>query len=119
MNKINLKEKLTYIKKHWDPKIIAEVNDMHVKLAKLKGDFTWHFHENEDELFYVVKGELVLKFRDKDVLVKEGELIVVPHGVEHKPVAEKEVHIMLFEPRKTLNTGNVENEKTKVSEEWI
>jgi len=112
MEKINLSEKLNLFTEHWSPKIIGELNGQHVKLAKLQGEFFWHHHEAEDEMFLVLKGELLLKFRDKDVVVKEGEFIIVPAGVEHLPVAEKEVSVLLFEPKSTLNTGNVQNERT-------
>lgn len=113
MKKINLKEKLSLFSDHWNPKIVGELNGQHVKLAKLKGEFIWHKHENEDELFFVVQGILKMEFRDKTVVVNENEFIIVPKGVEHKPVAEDEVSIMLFEPAATLNTGNIKNELTK------
>ena len=95
-----------------NPKIVGELNDSYVKLVKLKGEFVWHHHEAEDELFLVIKGSLLMRFRDKDVRVEEGEFIIIPRGVEHLPIAEEEVHIMLLEPKSTLNTGNVENERT-------
>ncbi|MFB3923567.1 MAG: cupin domain-containing protein [Terriglobia bacterium] len=97
---------------HWNPKIVGEVNDAYVKLVKFKGEFVWHHHEREDELFLVLKGRLLMKFRDRDVTVHEGEFIIVPRGVEHMPVAEEETHVMLLEPKSTLNTGNVENQRT-------
>ncbi len=109
---INLREKLTLIPEPWQPHIVAELNGQHVKLAKLKGEFIWHQHEEEDELFLVLKGTLAMHFRDKVVTVKEGECIVVPKGVEHKPVAAEEVHVLLFEPSGTINTGNLRNERT-------
>lgn len=112
MNKINIAEKFGFFNEHWSPKIVGEVNDAYVKLAKLKGEFFWHTHDNEDEMFLVVKGQLLLKFRDKDILLKEGEFMIVPRGVEHLPVAEEEVYVMLIEPKDTLNTGNVKNERT-------
>lgn len=112
MDKINLSQKLSLFADHWSPKIIGELNGQHVKLAKLKGEFVWHHHEAEDEMFLVLKGQLKMQFRDKDVLVKEGECIIVPAGVEHNPVAENEVHVLLFEPKTTLHTGNVVNERT-------
>lgn len=112
MEKINLAEKLELFHEYWSPRIIGEVNDSYVKLAKFKGDFVWHTHENEDEMFFVVKGELTIKFRDKDVQLSEGECIVIPRGIEHMPVAEQEAHIMLVEAKTTLNTGDVVNEKT-------
>ncbi len=116
MQKVNLSEKLDGFSTYWDPKVVGELNDQMVKLVKLKGPFVWHRHEQEDELFLVLKGELDLEFRDRTVKVGEGEFIIVPRGVEHRPVAQKEVHILLFEPATVLNTGNVRNERTV--EEW-
>jgi mannose-6-phosphate isomerase-like protein (cupin superfamily) len=113
MEKINLDQKLSLFSDHWNPRIVGELNGQHVKLVKLKGEFVWHHHDNEDELFYVVKGKLRMEFRDKIVEIEPGEMIVVPKGVEHKPVALEEVHVMLFEPATTLNTGNIENERTR------
>ena len=113
MEKINLDQKLSLFSDHWNPRIVGELNGQHVKLAKLKGEFVWHHHDHEDELFYVVKGKLRMEFRDKTIEIEPGEMIVVPKGVEHKPVAVEEVHVMLFEPASTLNTGNVENERTR------
>ncbi|HMB93984.1 MAG TPA: cupin domain-containing protein [Rhodothermales bacterium] len=112
MEKINLAEKFALIQEHWSPKIIGELNGQHVKLAKVQGDFVWHHHADEDELFLVVKGQLTLKLRDRDIVLNEGECYIVPRGVEHKPVAKEEVHLLLFEPADTLNTGNVANERT-------
>ncbi len=112
MDKINLEEKFSFFNEYWSPRIIGEVNESYVKLAKLKGDFLWHTHENEDEMFYVLKGELTIKFQEKDVNLHEGECIVIPKGVKHMPVAKEEVHVMLIEPKTTLNTGNVINERT-------
>ncbi|MFA9466898.1 MAG: cupin domain-containing protein [Velocimicrobium sp.] len=112
MEKINMEEKLSLFNEYWSPKIIGEVNESYVKLAKLKGDFIWHTHENEDEMFYVLKGVLTIKFREKDVQLNEGECIVIPKGIEHMPVAEEEVHVMLIESKTTLNTGNVVNDRT-------
>jgi mannose-6-phosphate isomerase-like protein (cupin superfamily) len=112
MNKVNLKEKLGRFNEYWSPKIVGELNGQHVKLVKLKGEFIWHHHDAEDELFYVVKGRLMMRFRDREEWVEEGEFIIVPRGVDHMPVAPDEVHVMLFEPASTLNTGNVENERT-------
>lgn len=119
MGKINLLEKFGMFNEHWSPKIIGELNGQQVKLVKLKGEFVFHQHENEDELFMVVKGKFKMEYRDKTVEINEGELIVVPRGVEHKPVAEEEAWILLFEPASTLNTGNVVNEKTKTKLETI
>ena len=113
MEKVNLAEKFSAFNDHYNPRIAGELNGQQIKLVKFKGEFTWHQHENEDELFYVVKGSFDMHFRDKIVTVNEGEFIIVPHGVEHKPVAKKEVEVMLFEPATTLNTGNVENQFTK------
>ena len=119
MEKVNVKEKLSQFNDPWNPRIIGELNGQHVKAVKLIGEFVWHHHDNEDELFLVIKGELKMEFREKTVLVKEGEFIIVPRKVEHRPVAEKEVHILLFEPASTLNTGNVENERTRKNLEKI
>jgi len=112
MNKVNLAEKFSQIHEYWKPYIAGELNGQLVKLDKLKGEFVWHHHENEDEMFLVVKGRFRIEFRDKVVSLAEGEFIVVPRGVQHKPVAEEECWILLFEPASTLNTGNVENELT-------
>lgn len=112
MNAINLKEKFNLFNEHWTPKLVAELNGQHVKIARIKGEFIWHKHEQEDELFLVVMGRFRMEFRDKTVLVQEGEIIVVPHGVEHRPVADEEAHILMFEPANTLNTGNVINDRT-------
>jgi len=112
MDKVNIAEKFTQFSEHWSPKIVGEVNNFHVKLAKLKGEFVWHHHEEEDEMFLVIKGRLLMKFRDRDVTIDEGEFIIVPHGVEHLPVAGEEVELILFEPAGTLNTGNLQNERT-------
>lgn len=112
MESINLAEKFSRFQEYWSPKIVSEVNDSYVKLVKFKGEFLWHHHENEDELFLVVKGRLRMRFRDHDVWVNEGEFVIVPKGVEHLPVAEEEVHVVLLEPKTTLNTGNVRNERT-------
>jgi len=112
MEKVNLVEKFGLFEEYWSPKIVGELNGQHVKLAKLKGEFIWHHHETEDELFLVVKGQLVLELREQDVVLEEGEFFIVPRGVEHKPVAEEEVHVLLFEPKSTLNTGNVRSERT-------
>ena len=109
---INLAEKLSRFSEHWSPKIVGELNGQHVKLAKLLGEFDWHHHENEDELFMVVKGHLTIRLRDRSIELDEGELFIVPRGVEHQPYAAEEVHVLLFEPVSTLNTGNVRTEKT-------
>ena len=112
MLKINLAEKFALFQEHWSPKIVAELNGQQVKLAKLQGEFFWHSHKHEDELFLVVKGSLTIRLRDQDIHLSEGEFFVVPHGVEHLPVAEEEVHVLLFEPASTVNTGELENERT-------
>jgi mannose-6-phosphate isomerase-like protein (cupin superfamily) len=112
MHKVNLAEKLSLFSEHWSPRIVSELNGQHVKIVKLRGEFIWHHHEAEDELFLVLKGRLRMQFQDREVLLREGELLVVPRGVEHRPVADEEVHVLLFEPASTLNTGNVRNERT-------
>lgn len=112
MNAVNLAEKLAGFSAHWSPRIVGELNGQQVKLAKLHGEFVWHHHEHEDELFLVLKGTLVMRLRTGDVRLREGEFLIVPRGVEHLPVAEEEVHVLLFEPTTTLNTGNVRNERT-------
>lgn len=113
MKKVNLAQKFGLIDAFWSPAIIAELNGQYVKIAKIFGTFDWHFHENEDELFLVIKGTFDLEFRDQVVTLNEGELCVVPKGVEHRPVASKEAHILLFEPTSTLNTGNVVTDRTQ------
>jgi mannose-6-phosphate isomerase-like protein (cupin superfamily) len=112
MNKVNLKEKLSLFSEHWSPRIVGELNGQHVKLVKLKGEFIWHHHDHEDELFFVIKGTLVMQLREGNVVIDEGEFFIVPRGIEHRPVAGEEVHVLLFEPATTLNTGNVHNERT-------
>jgi len=109
---VNLAEKLAEIQDYWSPHIVGELNGQAVKLAKVKGEFIWHHHQNEDELFLVVDGMLRLEFRDESVTLGPGEFCIVPRGVEHKPVAKEEVHLLMFEPTSTLNTGNVVNERT-------
>jgi mannose-6-phosphate isomerase-like protein (cupin superfamily) len=112
MNKVNLVEKLERFDEYWSPRIVGELNDQYVKLVKVKGEFIRHKHENEDEMFLVLKGCLVLEMRDGDVVLNEGEFFIVPRGVEHKPVAEEETHLLVFEPKTTLNTGEHRNERT-------
>ena len=119
MDKVNLIEKFSIFSEHWSPKIVGELNGQHVKLVKFKGEFVWHHHDDEDEMFYVVKGNFNMEFRDKNVILNEGEFLIVPKGVEHRPVAAEEVWVMLFEPASTLNTGNVMSEKTKQELESI
>ncbi|MBI5954248.1 MAG: cupin domain-containing protein [Chloroflexi bacterium] len=116
---INFAEKLSKFSEHWSPKIIAQLNDYHFKLAKIQGEFVWHDHQETDEVFVVVKGQLDILFRDGKVSLSEGEMFVVPKGVEHKPVAENECHILLIEPAGTVNTGNVVNERTASHDTWI
>lgn len=112
IEKVNLAEKFALFHDHWSPKIAGQINDFHVKLVKLQGEFVWHHHEREDELFLVVKGRLLIKLRGKDLWLDEGEFAIIQHGVEHCPVAEEEAHVLLLEPASTLNTGNVQNERT-------
>jgi mannose-6-phosphate isomerase-like protein (cupin superfamily) len=112
IEKVNLADKLSLFYDYWSPKIVGELNDSHVKLVKLKGEFTWHHHENEDELFLVIKGKLLIKLRDRDISLEAGEFAIIPKGVEHLPIAEEEAHVLLIEPKSTLNTGNVQNERT-------
>ncbi len=119
MEKVNLKEKFNLIHTQWDPKIIGELNGQYVKLAKLKGEFVWHHHDSEDELFMVIKGKLVIKTEEEDIELQEGEMCVIPRGMEHMPVAEQEVQVLMFEPKGTLNTGNVENDRTIIHLENI
>lgn len=109
---INLAQKFSLFRDYWKPKIIGDVNDFHVKLVKLKGEFVWHHHEREDELFLVVRGRLRIKLRTGEVSLREGELAIIPKGVEHLPVADEDVHVLLVEPKSTLNTGNIRNERT-------
>jgi mannose-6-phosphate isomerase-like protein (cupin superfamily) len=119
MDKVNLSQKFALFQEYWSPKIAGELNDSYIKLAKLKGEFVWHQHENEDELFLVVKGQLLIKLRDRDIQLKEGEFVIIPKGVEHLPIAEEEVHVLLLEPKSTLNTGNVQSERTVTDLEWV
>jgi mannose-6-phosphate isomerase-like protein (cupin superfamily) len=119
MDKINLLEKFNLFSEHWSPKIAGELNGQQVKLVKFQGEFVWHQHETEDELFLVIKGSFEMRFRDRSVILNEGEFLIVPKCTEHKPVAENEVWVLLFEPASTLNTGNVMNEKTKNTLETI
>ena len=113
VNKVNLADKLALISDYWNPRIVGELNESFVKLAKLKGEFVWHHHDSEDEMFLVVAGNLTLRFRDREQCLGPGEFIVVPRGVEHLPVADEEAHVLLLEPKSTLNTGNVRNEMTR------
>ena len=133
MNKVNLGQKLSLISDHWNPRIIGELNGQYLKLVKFKGPFTWHHHEHEDEMFLVVKGRFRMEFREgagdtsapdshrdhREVWLEEGEFIVVPRGIEHRPVADEEAAVLLFEPASTLNTGNVQDEFTVPKLEWL
>ncbi len=119
MEKVNLSDKLSLFTEHWSPRIVGQLNGQHVKVAKLKGEFVWHHHEHEDELFLVVKGRLTIKLRGRDVTLDPGEFLVVERGVEHQPVAVEEVHVLLFEPVGTVNTGNVQDERTVRAPERI
>lgn len=130
MNKINLLEKLSLIDDHWNPRIIGELNGQYLKLVKFNGPFTWHHHETEDEMFLVVKGRFRMEFREigdgpageaqeREIWLEESEFCIVPRGVEHRPVADEEAHVLLFEPATTLNTGNVENELTRQKLGWL
>lgn len=118
MQVINIAQKLNLFNEHWSPRIVGELNDSHLKLAKLHGEFVWHQHENEDEMFLIVKGKLLIKLREQDLWLNEGEFVIIPKGVEHCPVAEEEVYVMLLEPKSTLNTGDQQNERT-VEAQWI
>ncbi|MDX2480575.1 MAG: cupin domain-containing protein [Desulfuromusa sp.] len=119
MNKVNLEDKFSQFNGHWQPKVVGELNDQYVKLAKLKGEFVWHQHETEDELFMVIKGELLIKLRDRDVILKPGEFFIIPRRVEHLPVAQEEVEVMLFEPKSVVNTGDIKNERTLDTAEFL
>ncbi|MFO0958303.1 MAG: cupin domain-containing protein [Isosphaeraceae bacterium] len=119
MNKVNLAQKLALFHDHWNPRIVGELNGQHVKLVKFAGEFVWHKHDREDELFLVVKGRFRMDFRDRQVWLEEGEFLIVPRGVEHSPVAEDEVHVLLFEPAGTLNTGDARGERTVDRPDWI
>jgi mannose-6-phosphate isomerase-like protein (cupin superfamily) len=118
MDVINIAQKFSLFQEYWQPRIAGELNDSYVKLAKLKGEFVWHLHENEDELFLVVKGKLLIKLRERDLWLEAGEFAIIPKGVEHCPVAQEEVQVILLEPKSTLNTGNLQNERT-IAAEWI
>lgn len=118
MEKVNIAQKFGLFHEFWSPRIVGELNDSYVKLAKLKGEFVWHHHEAEDELFLVVKGQLLIRLKDRDIRLEEGEFMIVPQGVEHLPVAEEEVHVLLLEPKSTVNTGNVRNDRT-AGDQWV
>lgn len=112
MQKVNIHEKFALFNDYWSPKIIGDLNDSYIKLAKFKGEFVWHTHDNEDELFLVIKGNLLIKLRDQDINLKEGEFVIIPKGVEHLPIAKEEVHVILIEPKSTLNTGDTKGDLT-------
>jgi mannose-6-phosphate isomerase-like protein (cupin superfamily) len=116
---INIEKKLSLFNDHWNPRIVGELNKQHIKLAKIKGEFIWHKHDHEDEMFLVLKGTLKIEFRDRTEIIRENEIIIVPKGVEHRPIAEEEVSIMLFEPATTINTGDLDNERTRKNLEAI
>ena len=119
MEKVNLPEKFGLFTEHWSPKIAGQLNGQQIKLVRFLGTFVWHHHENEDELFFVVKGRFRMEFRDRHVWLEEGEFLIVPRGIEHRPVADEEAQVLLFEPASTLNTGNMRNERTKERLEMI
>jgi mannose-6-phosphate isomerase-like protein (cupin superfamily) len=124
LDKINLQQKFALFSDHWNPKMIGELNQFAVKIVKAQGEFVWHHHEQEDELFFVVKGRLLMQIREapesqRDIWVEEGEFIIIPHGMEHRPVAEEEVHLMLLEPLTTVNTGNIQSEMTVTNLEHL
>jgi mannose-6-phosphate isomerase-like protein (cupin superfamily) len=118
MEKVNLAGKFSLFQDYWSPKIVAALNESYVKIAKLKGEFVWHKHESEDELFLVIKGKLLIRLRDKEISLNEGEFVIIPKGVEHITIAHDEVHVVLIEPKTTVNTGNVSNERTAAAQ-WI
>jgi mannose-6-phosphate isomerase-like protein (cupin superfamily) len=119
MEKVNLSQKLTLFKEYWKPKIVGELNGQQVKLVKFQGEFVWHHHDHEDELFLVVKGRFRMELKDRHIWLEEGEFLIVPRGVEHRPVADEDVEVLLFEPATTLNTGNLQNERTVAKLERI
>jgi mannose-6-phosphate isomerase-like protein (cupin superfamily) len=119
INVVNLDEKFSLIDEHWDPKIIAQLNDYHFKIAKIKGEFIWHSHPETDEVFLVVDGSLRIQLRDEDLMLKPGEMCVIPQGVEHRPTAEEECQILMVEPAGTLNTGDASSDRTKENLDWI
>ncbi len=119
MEKVNVADKLALFHEHWSPKIVGELNGQHVKLVKFQGEFVWHSHADEDEMFFVMRGAFRMELRDRAVDLREGEFLIVPRGVEHRPVAESEVSVMLFEPATTVNTGDNPGEKTVAEPEWL
>lgn len=120
IKKISVSEKLSLFSDYWNPRIVGELNGQHIKLVKAQGEFDWHKHDHEDEMFLVIKGSFYMELRDEKILIREGEFIIIPKGTEHRPVAEKEVHVMLFEPASTINTGDHQSsELTQKKKEWI
>lgn len=119
MTAINLQDALRKISEHWSPRIVAQVNDCHFKIAKIEGDFVWHAHDDTDEAFFVLHGEFTMEYRDRSEIVREGELVVVPKGVEHRPCATAECHILLIELAGTVNTGNAGGDMTAAADDWI
>ena len=119
MTKVNIEQKLSLFDEQWSPKIVGELNGQYVKLVKFQGPFVWHHHDNEDEMFLVVKGRFRMEYEDHQEWIEEGEFVIVPRGLEHRPIADEEAHVMLFEPASTLNTGNIENERTRAELERI
>lgn len=118
MEKVNIAKKFGLFRDYWSPKVVGVLNDSYVKVAKLKGEFVWHKHDSEDELFLVIRGKLLIRLRDDEISVEEGEFVIIPKGVEHMPIARDEVHVVLIEPKSTVNTGNIKNERT-VAPQWI
>jgi len=119
MDKVNIEDKFSQFDEHWQPKIVGELNGQYVKLAKLKGEFVWHQHKSEDEMFMVIKGQLLIKLRARDVILNPGEFFIIPRGVEHIPIAEDEVEVMLFEPKSVVNTGDIQDERTLDTSEFL
>ncbi|MDA3937590.1 MAG: cupin domain-containing protein [Actinomycetota bacterium] len=119
MEKVNLADKFALFSEQWKPKIVGELNGQHVKLAKLQGDFVWHHHDNEDELFLVIEGQLDIEMKDGTISLSEGEFFIVPRGVEHRPVTRAEAHVLMLEPTTTLNTGNIQGERTVEEPDWL
>ena len=119
IEKANLAEKFGRFQEYWSPKIAGELNGQYIKLVKVKGEFVWHRHETEDELFLVVQDTLLIKLRDQEIHLEPGEFVIIPKGVEHLPVATEEAHVLLLEPKTTVNTGEIQNERTVITEEWI
>ncbi len=118
IQKVNLQKKFGMLREHWSPRIVGELNESYVKVVRLKGEFLWHHHELEDELFLVLKGRLLIRLRDQELWLEEGEFVIIPKGVEHLPVAHEEVHVMLLEPKSTVNTGSAQSERS-VPDQWI